>query len=1083
MKTVNIKSKNKPAMSLVELIIAMAIFALIVMGLTGMAVGGYTALDRSGEQTEAASLAQEGIEAVRAIKSQAWNNLSYSTSGVQIVGGQWAFTGEGTTDTIGRYTRTISFANVCLNSDNITIAACPADHVDPLSKMVTVDVAWSAGTKTSHVIRQQYLTNYLGHFFKQTDWAGSSGQSIWSVANKYFSDNASINTSTAGQISLIAASGATSTASNDWTYTNASDYTYNSGSISVAGGLAQLKIVTTTPDASTMGLWHMNDASGNFVDSGQYAYNLNIGGTPTTYATSGKFDTSIYFNNNGQARGIVDGSSTNLRLTGAKWTVEAWVYKTAAATTTETILSKWNETGNMRAYILYIDSTNHPCLWLSNNGVNNTLTLCSPNTLTLSQWVHIAAVYDQGSSNITYLFVGGALLAQSNYSNGNYSATAANFYIGGAQNFSGASSTFRGKIDEVRLSNVARWTAGFTPTTTPYASSYPTTSPSIYQTSTYATTSVLNWSHFTETATTNGGSISYQLSPDNSNWWWWNGSKWATTTSSYNTSSVIDTNIPTFTTSTNQINVKAFLTSNGAQLVQLDNINIAYVKQGAAGCSQVQNPYSYDFTFANSTDYTYNATTIEFVAGQAQLKLVSAGAGNTMGLWHMDDASGNFVDSSGSGYNLSTAYGAGTPTYATSGKFSTSIFFNKDYGRGILNASAPNLQITGPMTIEAWVYKPSALTGYNFEEIAGKWNDTYNATDGSAAACYNLAMDYSEKVRFDVSSNGNNNTTYVMSSGALPLDQWVHLAGVYDGTNLYIFVNGTLSGTYAYTAGIANKTQSNFTIGYTPSFNSAAWYFGGRVDEVRVSNVARWTSTFVPSASAYSPEGGSAYSTTSPSVNATVGFSTSSAIASWTHFTETATVNGGSISYQLSSDGGTTWTYWNGSSWATAGAGNYNSAAVIDTNIPTFTTSTKQINARAFLTSNGAQLVQLDNINISYLVNGGMFCGGTGSLISSAINMSTSSAVSDIAWDEDLSSCTPNCSVKMQLRTAPDSSGAPGTWTGWYGASGVGTYFTNHWGTITNAALNGNQWLQYQAFLYSSSTGNPILQEVRVDFQ
>ena len=101
--------KHKPAMSLVELIIAMAIFALIVLGLTGMVVGGYTALDRSGEQTEASALAQEGIEAVRSIKNRAWNNLSYSTSGVQIVGGQWTFTGEGTVDTIGKYTRTISW--------------------------------------------------------------------------------------------------------------------------------------------------------------------------------------------------------------------------------------------------------------------------------------------------------------------------------------------------------------------------------------------------------------------------------------------------------------------------------------------------------------------------------------------------------------------------------------------------------------------------------------------------------------------------------------------------------------------------------------------------------------------------------------------------------------------------------------------------------------------------------------------------------------------------------------------------------------------------------------------------------------
>ena len=54
--------KDIRGQSLLEVILAMAIFALISAAMVTLAVGGFTALEQGGEHTEAEALAVEGIE-------------------------------------------------------------------------------------------------------------------------------------------------------------------------------------------------------------------------------------------------------------------------------------------------------------------------------------------------------------------------------------------------------------------------------------------------------------------------------------------------------------------------------------------------------------------------------------------------------------------------------------------------------------------------------------------------------------------------------------------------------------------------------------------------------------------------------------------------------------------------------------------------------------------------------------------------------------------------------------------------------------------------------------------------------------
>ena len=72
------KFSNQTGQSLLEVIIALAIFALIGSFMAPFIVESFVGLERGGEQTQAEALAQEGIEAVRSIKDSAWNEIFYN---------------------------------------------------------------------------------------------------------------------------------------------------------------------------------------------------------------------------------------------------------------------------------------------------------------------------------------------------------------------------------------------------------------------------------------------------------------------------------------------------------------------------------------------------------------------------------------------------------------------------------------------------------------------------------------------------------------------------------------------------------------------------------------------------------------------------------------------------------------------------------------------------------------------------------------------------------------------------------------------------------------------------------------------
>ncbi|MDE2001437.1 MAG: hypothetical protein KGI60_02635 [Patescibacteria group bacterium] len=130
--------------------------------------------------------------------------------------------------------------------------------------------------------------------------------------------------------------------------------------------------------------------------------------------------------------------------------------------------------------------------------------------------------------------------------------------------------------------NIGPYTVGFDNAQLQWIKStttYPTDSPTINPTTSFADPNITGWVSFTETATKNGGEIYYQLSDnDGSTWQFWNGTAWTTAVlaTDYNTAAAVNTNIGAFSSVNKRIMFKAFLVSSGTQFIQLDNIAIGY---------------------------------------------------------------------------------------------------------------------------------------------------------------------------------------------------------------------------------------------------------------------------------------------------------------------------------------------------------------------------------------------------------------------------------------------------------------------------------------------------------------------------
>jgi len=79
----------------------------------------------------------------------------------------------------------------------------------------------------------------------------------------------------------------------------------------------------------------------------------------------------------------------------------------------------------------------------------------------------------------------------------------------------------------------------------------------------------------------------------------------------------------------------------------------------------------------------------------------------------------------------------------------------------------------------------------------------------------------------------------------IPFNQWIHIAGVHDGQNLFLYVNGNLIQSLPYTGNIGTVTD-DIVINRHRWASGVSSRLSGSIDELRISNIARYSSEFTP---------------------------------------------------------------------------------------------------------------------------------------------------------------------------------------------------------------------------------------------
>jgi len=189
-----------------------------------------------------------------------------------------------------------------------------------------------------------------------------------------------------------------------------------------------------------------------------------------------------------------------------------------------------------------------------------------------------------------------------------------------------------------------------------------------------------------------------------------------------------------------------------------------------------------------------------------------------VGWWRFDEGAGTIAeDSSGYG-NDGTIYGA---TWVD-GKYGKALSFDgtDDY---VDCGNAASLSPTNEETVIMWV-KPSAGYGELYPRLIA--HDDY-------VRLYVYIDSATGRLHIHFYTSGG--IAGVTSSLSLGIDTWTHVAFLYDGDYMKLYLNGVLYATSAKVSGTINSAGTNLAIGNNLGKTRS---FKGVIDEVRVYNRA-----------------------------------------------------------------------------------------------------------------------------------------------------------------------------------------------------------------------------------------------------
>ena len=153
-------------------------------------------------------------------------------------------------------------------------------------------------------------------------------------------------------------------------------------------------------------------------------------------------------------------------------------------------------------------------------------------------------------------------------------------------------------------------------------------------------------------------------------------------------------------------------------------------------------------------------------------------------------------------------------------------------------ANSTSLNVTGSaITLEAWVKMPTTNTG-SYQIILEK--APAFGTEGG----YELCITDQGKARVDIYYGAY--YLGLIGNTVLSANTWHHVAGVYNGSQLQVYVDGALDNSLSTSVTITSTSMS-LLIGES-RYPYGHLYFNGLIDEVRISNAVLYTANFTPAA-------------------------------------------------------------------------------------------------------------------------------------------------------------------------------------------------------------------------------------------
>lgn len=209
--------------------------------------------------------------------------------------------------------------------------------------------------------------------------------------------------------------------------------------------------------------------------------------------------------------------------------------------------------------------------------------------------------------------------------------------------------------------------------------------------------------------------------------------------------------------------------------------------------------------------------------------------GELVGQWHFDEGSGTQVfDSSLHGNNGVLAGGA---VWNASGKSNSCVQFNGT--SSYVGVGTPqSLAFTSAFSLSAWIFPTGPGSTSTYGGIIFNKENEYELSryqNGTLGWAFN---------------NASPGWVWINTGYVAPLNQWTHIAVVYDSSVVKTYANGTLIHSYSVSGNVSTSGGYELRIGGRPG----SQFFQGSIDEFAVYNHALTTSEVVSGMTTAVPE-------------------------------------------------------------------------------------------------------------------------------------------------------------------------------------------------------------------------------------